>query len=76
MEMVPNRDEEAFFHLRKFVTTHVILAPLREEGGLDRPAASPIPALPSLQVLRLRGPLFEHLPVSAKKTTIAIYSDI
>ena len=46
-----------------FAQTHVILAPLREEGGLDRPAASSIPALPSLPAfpaLRLRGSIFEH----------------
>ena len=46
-----------------FAQTHVILAPLREEGGLDRPAASSIPSLPSLPslpALRLRGSIFEH----------------
>ena len=49
-----------------FAQTHVILAPLREEGGLDRPAASSIPALPSFPSfpafpsLRLRGSIFEH----------------
>ena len=46
-----------------FAQTHVILAPVREEGGLDRPAASSIPSLPSLlsfPSLRLRGSIFEH----------------
>ena len=46
-----------------FAQTHVILAPLREEGGLDRPAASSIPSLPSFPAfpaLRLRGSIFEH----------------
>ena len=46
-----------------FAQTHVILAPLREEGGLDRPAGSSIPSLPSLPALpalRLRGSIFEH----------------
>ena len=43
-----------------FAQTHVILAPLREEGGLDRPAGSSIPALPSFPALRLRGSIFEH----------------
>ena len=40
-----------------FAQTHVILAPLCEEGGLDRPDGSSIPALPAL---RLRGSIFEH----------------
>ena len=47
-----------------FAQTHVILAPLREEGGLDRPAASSIPSLPAFPAfpsLRLRGSIFEHL---------------
>ena len=43
-----------------FAQTHTILAPLREEGGLDRPAASSIPSLPSFPALRLRGSIFEH----------------